>query len=156
DRAQRSFLTQQNFAGALAASADPPEKANPPKKGVMMIDIESFTTRYVAMWNEPDPAARHQLVVQLWAEGSANFTQSLAVHGHEEIEARVTKAYETYVAPGTYLFKATKPAATHHDAIRVDWEMIDPRSGAAASTGSEFIILDGEGRIANDYQFLNP
>jgi hypothetical protein len=121
-----------------------------------MINIENFTTRYVAMWNEPDPAARHDLVIKLWAEDATNFTQSFEVHGHHEIEARVTRAYETYVAPGTFLFKAVRPAGIHHNAIRIDWEMIDPNSGAAASTGSEFIILDGKGRIANDYQFLDP
>jgi hypothetical protein len=121
-----------------------------------MIDIEKFTSQYVAMWNEPDSEARHDLVVELWAEHGANFTQSFEVHGHHEIEARVTRAYDAYVAPGTYVFKAARPAATHHDVIRIDWDMVDPRSGEVASTGSEFIILDGEGRIANDYQFLNP
>jgi hypothetical protein len=122
----------------------------------MMTNIENFTARYVTMWNEGDPAARHDLVVKLWAPDGRNFTQSFAVHGHQEIEARVTRAYETYVAPGTYLFRSAKPAATHHGAIRIDWEMIEPRSGAAAATGSEFIILDNQGRIAEDYQFLNP
>jgi hypothetical protein len=121
-----------------------------------MIDIEKFTDRYVAMWNEGDTAARHDLVVELWAEDAANFTQSFVVHGHQEIEARVKRSYDTYVGPGTYVFKVAKPAAAHHDAIRIDWEMIDPRSGSAASTGSEFITLDDEGRIVNDYQFLNP
>jgi hypothetical protein len=120
-----------------------------------MIDLDRFTSRYVAMWNEADPAARHQLVVELWAEEAANFTQSFEVHGHNEIEARVTRAYDAYVAAGTYRFKATGPAAVNHDAIRIDWEMIDPRSGAAASTGTEFIILGDDNRITKDYQFLH-
>ena len=121
-----------------------------------MINLDHFTDRYVAMWNEGDPAVRHDVVVELWAEDAANFTQSFEVHGHEEIEARVTRSYETYVGPGTYVFITTKPAVTHHGALRIDWEMIDPGSGTAASTGSEFIILDDQGRIAHDYQFLNP
>jgi hypothetical protein len=120
-----------------------------------MIDIEEFTDRYVAMWNEGDPRARHDLIVELWAEDAANFTPSFEVHGHKEIEARVMRSYDTYVAPGTYVFKAARAAATHHDVIRIDWEMIDPRSGVSASSGTEFITL-AEGRITADYQFLNP
>jgi hypothetical protein len=108
------------------------------------------------MWNEGDPTARRDLVGELWAVDAGNYTQSFEVHGHSEIEARVMRSYDTYVAPGTYLFKAAKPAASHHDVIRIDWEMIDARSGTAASTGTEFITLDDEGRITDDYQFLNP
>jgi hypothetical protein len=120
-----------------------------------MINLERFTERYVSMWNERDAEARHELIVELWAEDAANFTQSFEVHGHQEIEARVTRSFETYVAPGTYSFQAARAAAAHHDAVRVDWEMVDVTSGAAASTGSEFIMLDDHGRITRDYQFLN-
>jgi hypothetical protein len=120
-----------------------------------MIDIKEFTERYVAMWNEGDPAARHDLIIELWAEDATNFTQSFEVSGHKEIEARVMRSYDTYVAPGTYMFKAARSAATHHDVVRIDWEMTDLCSGTSAASGTEFLTL-ADGRIATDYQFLNP
>jgi hypothetical protein len=122
----------------------------------MTADLKEFTTRYVQMWNEPDPGLRAAIVDQLWAPTGVNYTQSLEAHGRDAVAARVDNAHETYVQPGTYFFRAAHRAALHHGAIRIDWEMVTSETDAVASTGIEFILLDAAGRIQTDYQFLNP
>jgi hypothetical protein len=120
-----------------------------------MEDLERFTSRYVEMWNTADAARRLELLRELWSENAANFTQTLEARGYEAIEARVTRSYETYVAPGTYVFRAQRQAASHHNAVKIDWQMIFRETGDVASTGTEFIVLDCDGKIRDDYQFLD-
>ena len=42
-----------------------------------MTAIEDLVSRYVGVWNEPDPAQRRQCIARLWAEDGAHFTPSL-------------------------------------------------------------------------------
>jgi hypothetical protein len=122
----------------------------------MIPDNASFTDRYLDLWNEPDPHARRATVTDLWAEDGTNSTPSLEARGFEAITARVTRSYDSYVGPGTYLFRLARVPVSHHQAIRLDWEMITRDTGAVASTGTEFLVLNDEGRIMSDHQFLEP
>ena len=61
----------------------------------MTLDPEEFTTRYVQMWNEPDPHLRTEIVRQLWSATGLNYTRSIEAHGHDAIVGRVNRAYET-------------------------------------------------------------
>jgi hypothetical protein len=59
--------------------------------------------RYVAVWNEPGPTARRDAVAGLWAPGGVEFLEGgIQYRGHEELTARVTHAYEAFVATGKY------------------------------------------------------
>ena len=44
-----------------------------------MTAIEDLVSRYVGVWNEPDPARRRQCIAGLWAEDGVHFTPSLDV-----------------------------------------------------------------------------
>lgn len=121
-----------------------------------MDDLESFVGAYVAMWNEPDPDRRRTIVADLWAPDAVNFTAAFEARGLDAVEARVTGAYDAYVGTGDHTFRLARPAAAHHGAVRVDWEMVSVTDGAVASTGTEFLVLDGTGRITSDHQFLEP
>jgi uncharacterized protein len=118
-------------------------------------DLEQFVDAYVAMWNEPDPDSRRKIVADLWAPDAVNFTAAFEARGREAIEARVTRAYDTYVGTGSHTFRLARPAAAHHGAVRVDWEMVTA-GGEVASTGTELLMLDCGGLIASDHQFLTP
>ena len=122
----------------------------------MAPDITSFTDRYLNLWNEPDPQAREAIVAELWAKDGTNSTPSLEARGLEAITARVTRSYDSYVGTGTYLFRLARVPVSHHDAIRLDWEMVTRDTGAVASAGTEFLLLNDEGRIMSDHQFLEP
>ena len=76
--------------------------------------------RYVAMWNEENPDARSAAVRELCAQDGAHVLQPpeamlgeaarigfinpvLEARGHQELEARVTRAYEEFVTSGEFI-----------------------------------------------------
>ncbi len=113
-----------------------------------------FVDRYVALWNEPDGEIRRRTIEELWAPDGANYTQSMQAVGYDALDIRVTSAYEDYVGSRKYIFRSHLPAVGHHGAVKVNWEMVSVPEEEIASIGIEFLILDDQGRIASDHQFI--
>jgi hypothetical protein len=120
----------------------------------MTAQLAERIEQYVEMWNEPDAVARRRTIEELWAPDGANYTQSMAAVGYDALDARVTAAFDSYVGSGEYRFRAGAPAVAHHDAVKVQWEMVRVADGEVASIGLEFLVLDGDGRIVSDHQFI--
>jgi hypothetical protein len=119
-----------------------------------MVDLKELTDRYVSVWNEPDPGSRRRLIAELWAANGANFTASSEFHGHEELEVRITEPYEEFVGSGGYRFRSMNNVAGHHNALKFNWKMVDTEDGTVASVGLEVLVLDNDGRILSDHQFI--
>jgi hypothetical protein len=66
----------------------------------------------------------------------------------------VTRAYEEFVAPGQFTFKARDNADRLHNVVKFTWDMVPAVGGVAAGSGLEILIFDEEGRIETDYQFI--
>ncbi|GAA3043983.1 hypothetical protein [Actinokineospora globicatena] len=125
--------------------------------------------RYVAVWNEPDAAARRVAIGELWAEDGRHILQppgevvkaaddlglttTFEARGHEELERRVRLAYEEFVAPGEFAFRRRGDVARLRDVVKFSWEMV-ATNGDIAGVGTEFLVLDGQDRIVADYQFI--
>jgi hypothetical protein len=120
----------------------------------MTEELTRFLERYVGLWNETDAERRRKTIAELWAPDGANYTQSTQAVGHEAIETRVTRAYDAYVGSGRYRFRSVEPQAEHHNAVKLEWEMVSVTSGEVASVGLEFLLLDDDGRIISDHQFI--
>jgi hypothetical protein len=134
-----------------------------------MNDAKDLVERYVAVWNEPDAARRRQAVRELWGEEAVHVLQPpqevreaaaslevravFQVRGHAELEKRVERAYETFVAEGGKLFKPRDDGARVGDVAKFRWEMVTG-GGEVAGVGLEFVILNPDGRIQADYQFI--
>jgi hypothetical protein len=116
---------------------------------------DDFADRYVAMWNDPDAEQRRKTVAELFRPDGANCTQSFAVRGLDQLQARVTAAYDRYVGTGDHTFRLATAASAHHDVMKITWEMVRVDTGDVAQVGLEFLVLDDEGRIRSDYQFLD-
>jgi hypothetical protein len=127
--------------------------------------------RYIAMWNEEDPDARSAAVRELWAQDGAHVLQPpqemlgeaarigfinpvLEARGHHALEARVTRAHEEFVAAGEFRFRQRDDAMQIGDVIKFGWEMVPAADGEVVATGLEFLVLDTQGRIRCDYQFI--
>ncbi len=136
-----------------------------------MSELNELIERYVAVWNEPDPAVRRDLIRELWADDGAQLLQApqeiadsaaaigfatpaLQARGHRELEARVARAHAEFVAPGEYRFRPVDGAARLADVVKFRWEMVGTGDGAPAAAGLEFLVLDVRGRIRFDYQFI--
>jgi hypothetical protein len=136
-----------------------------------MTDPNELAERYVAVWNEPDPAAREQLIASLWTETGMQLlrppeelrgraaelamTSTLEVRGHEQLRARVARAHEEFVATGGHVFKTAGPAERIRDVVEFRWEMVPAAGGEVAGGGLEILLLGDDGRIREDYQFID-
>jgi hypothetical protein len=118
-----------------------------------VVNLE-FVERYVALWNEPDAKARRRTVEHLWAHDGTNCTGSTQAVGYDALNVRVTSAYEDYVGSGKYYFRSHLPPVGHHGVVKVTWEMVTIPENEIASIGIEFLVLDDQGRIASDHQFI--
>ena len=135
------------------------------------ISPRELASRYVAVWTEPDAELRRKAIQELWAKDGAHILQppqeirktaaglgfssaTLDARGHDELEVRVTRAYEEFVAPGQFTFKARDNADRLHNVVKFTWDMVPAVGGEAAGSGLEILILDKEGHIETDYQFI--
>lgn len=121
-----------------------------------MTSAEELVSRYVAVWNEPDPGKRRQAIAALWTEDGVHFTPSLEARGHDAIEARITAAHERFVRAEGYVFTAAHAGAGHHATVTFSWEMRPAGGGAVAARGLHFFTLGPDGRIRSDHQFPGP
>lgn len=136
-----------------------------------MTTPSELVERYVATWNEVDPEARGAAVRELWARDGAHILQPpeemlveakrigfinpvLEARGHYALEARVTRAHEEFVALGEFRFRPRGDAVQIGDVIKFGWEMMPTAGGVSAASGLEFLLLDAQGRIRCDYQFI--
>jgi hypothetical protein len=137
--------------------------------------LVDFTRRWFELWTEADPHARSRQVADVWATAGAQVlvdppqamrdaatelafpVPRLEVRGHDEIDRRVTRAYELFIEPGEYTFKATgdgdavllAPAL-----VGLAWEMVTVANGTVAGSGYDVIALDDDGRILLDHQHI--
>ncbi len=128
--------------------------------------------RYVALWNEPDPARRRAAVRALWTDDGGQilhpprelreqaaalgfFASVLEARGHAAMEQRVAVAYEQFVAPGTAAFRSRGSAVQVGDVVRFEWEYAPLDGSAPTGSGTEFVLLAPDGRIRTDYQFID-
>lgn len=134
-----------------------------------MSRVTDLVDRYVAVWNEPDAARRRNAVVALWTEDAVhileppqavreaadelNVIPTFQARGHQELDARVTRAYETFVAPGEFSFRSRGNGVRLADVVKFNWEMVSVR-GDVKAVGLELVTLDADGRIRLDYQFI--
>ncbi|GAA3565815.1 hypothetical protein GCM10022419_053100 [Nonomuraea rosea] len=135
------------------------------------IDAHDLATRFVAMWNEPDPELRRKSIESLWADDAAHIlhppqeireaaaglgfaSSTLEARGHDAIESRVTKSYEDFVAPGTITFRARTDAAVRLDnVVKLIWEVVTVEGYEVQGGGLDLLILGDDGRIERDYMF---
>jgi hypothetical protein len=118
------------------------------------MDVQELVERYVAVWNEADPAVRRDRIRSLWAPDGTTCHRLLEARGHAAIEARVTGSWEKWLREGNHVFRPSK-VACRHNAVKFDWVMVTVPAGDVVSPGLSFLLLDPQGRIQADYQF-NP
>jgi len=120
-----------------------------------MTTIEELAARYVAVFNEPDAAVRDAAAADLWHADARVCTAANEYVGLAAIKGRVTAAHEKFIAGQGYVFMSLGPAESHHDGVRIRWEMAPAAGGNAVSGGSQFLLLDADRRVRFDYQFID-
>ena len=121
-----------------------------------MDNAQRLADRYAAVWNESDPARRRGAIADLWVPDGRHYVGTREACGYAALETRITGSYEKNVRDGGHRFRAAPDARALRDVVTFHWEMLPADSERVVATGLEFLILDNEGRILVDYQFVLP
>jgi hypothetical protein len=117
-------------------------------------DAQPLADRYVAVWNEPDPAARRRAIAELWVPDGVHYVKDREFRGHAALEERVLDAYDKNVRLAGNRFRAARNPQALRDIVELNWEMVPADGDRVLAVGLEILVLDPEGRILRDYQFI--
>ncbi len=106
-------------------------------------DVTALVDRYIAMWNETDPARRAALVAEIWTATADYRDPVLRGEGRDGIVAMVGQVHQRF--PG-HRFTRTTPVDSLGDRARFGWAL-GPEDGPPVVAGVDFAAID-DGRLA--------
>lgn len=118
-----------------------------------MSDIEASVEKYVASWAEPDAELRRKTIAELWVTDAVYKNQIAEYLGLEGIEEAVTEAYDMFATKG-YRFNVAR-VDINHDVVRYVWEMLPPDGDTPEAIGTQVVIVNADGRMVRDHQFVD-
>ena len=125
--------------------------------------LNELAERYVAVWNDPDPQSRQSQIAEHWNENGANLTATLeargsrlAARGYEALADRVEQSHNKWIRDNGMVFRSCANATGHDNVVKFNWDMTPAAGGEPVTIGFDFLILDEDGRILDDYQFTEP
>ena len=113
--------------------------------------LRNLVERYLAAWNETDPAARRALVAEVWAKDGGYTDPLVAVEGQDAFDAVLASVQQQF--PGL-VFTLAGPVDAHHDIARFTWEL-GPEGGEALVVGFDVLVADADGRVRDVHGFLD-
>jgi hypothetical protein len=113
-------------------------------------DTREMVSRYTAVWNDADADSRLGAVRSLWSPTGTEFVEAIAFRGHDELSARIGRAYEQFVATGDYTATAADDVEEHDDIVTFTVQLTT-QEGEVAWAARVFLILDDDGLIQEDY-----
>ncbi|GAA2094757.1 nuclear transport factor 2 family protein [Kitasatospora saccharophila] len=115
------------------------------------MDLRNLAERYLAAWNETDPAARRKLVEETWA-ADGSYTDPLVVaRGHEQFDATLAAVQAQFAG----LVFTLGPVDAHHDVARFTWELAPAGATEPLVIGFDVLTATEDGRIATVVGFLD-
>src|SRR5580704_5666747 len=116
------------------------------------VDVGAVVTTYGSAWNEPDEAARRQLLESAWADHGTYCDPTANVEGREALVAHIG-AFQVAM-PGHTIDVVT--AADEHDGhLRFGWVM-HSTDGSSVLEGMDYGHLADDGRLERIVGFFGP
>ncbi|MFF7250549.1 nuclear transport factor 2 family protein [Embleya sp. NPDC008237] len=115
------------------------------------IDFTALAERYIATWNEVDPAARRKLVEEVYTEDARYVDPLVAAEGHDAIDATLGAVQGQFAG---LVFTLGGAVDGHHDTARFTWNL-GPAGEEAIAVGFDVILVAEDGRIALVSGFLD-
>jgi hypothetical protein len=115
-----------------------------------MTDANQIAERYIAVWNETDPARRSAMLAKGWSADATYADPLMKGEGHEEIGALIGAVQERF--PG-FRFALDDRVDSHGDNIRFSWSL-GPDSDPQMIKGTDFAIIE-DGRLKSVTGFLD-
>ncbi|MFD8497797.1 nuclear transport factor 2 family protein [Amycolatopsis sp. NPDC059657] len=113
--------------------------------------MSDIADRYLAVWNETDPARRRALIADTFTE-DASYTDPLgAVRGHDGIDTFIAGAQAQFA--GLVFTLPAEPDA-HHNLARFQWHLGAPGATEPLVIGFDVVVVT-DGRISAVGGFLD-
>lgn len=119
-----------------------------------MNDAQHLADRYVSVWNEADPDRRRQAIAEIWRPDGQHYVDVREARGYDALEQRIVGSYERNIRDSRHRFRSAPGALGLRDLVVVPWEMMVADSERKVASGVAILIVDSEGRIRTDYQFV--
>jgi len=116
-----------------------------------MTDISTVITKYIAAWNEADPARRRAIVGETFADDASYLDPLMSGDGHDGIDAMIGAAQQQF--PG-HRFELSMGPDAHNDRVRFAWSLVG--NGQRVAAGVDFATVAGDGRLRSVTGFLEP
>ena len=116
-----------------------------------MIDVQTLAQRYIAAWNETEPAARRRLIDGLWTEDGCYADPMMKAEGQAGFSALIGGVHGKF--PG-YRFALTGQPDGHGPYVRFSWTLA-PADGQVVARGTDFAAVAPDGRLAQVTGFLD-
>jgi hypothetical protein len=113
--------------------------------------MNDLIERYLACWNETDPAARPELITKTWAADASYIDPLVNAQGHDAIDAAIAATQSQF--PGL-VFALAGPVDTHHDVARFSWGL-GGDGDEPLVIGSDVASVSADGRLARVVGFLD-
>jgi len=115
-----------------------------------MSDPQTLADRYIAAWNETDPARRQALIAALWTEDASFVDPVLQGDGHAGIDTVIASVQGRF--PG-FRFNLIGQPDAFGDYLRLSWGL-GPDGADAPVKGTDFMALR-DGRLASVTGFFD-
>ena len=116
--------------------------------------IDFSLERYLAIYNEVDPAQRRADIETLWTPDAILANAVTIYRGHDEIEAGISRSHDRWVGSG-HEFRPSGIVSVQHSTVRFVWTMHLDGDPEPVSVGTNFMTLTVDGRRAADHQFID-
>lgn len=117
-----------------------------------MSDATHVIERYIAIWNETDPARRRDLIARTWTEDASYLDPLMAGEGPDGIDAMIAGVQQQF--PG-HRFRLLGEVDHHHDRVRFAWELGPGDGQPPLVAGTDFGVVAPDGRLRSVTGFLD-
>jgi hypothetical protein len=115
-------------------------------------DVSTTVDRYIAIWNETDPARRRDLIARTWTDDASYVDPLVVAEGPGAIDATVAAAQKQF--PG-FTFRLGGPVDAHHNLARFTWELAPAADQEAVVVGFDVAVFAPDGRLQHVHGFLD-
>ncbi|MCO5130823.1 MAG: nuclear transport factor 2 family protein [Xanthobacteraceae bacterium] len=115
-----------------------------------MTDATHIADRYIAAWNETDPARRDALLAENWSTDATYVDPVMSGEGRAEISALIGAVHARF--PG-FRFALAGAADGYGDKVRFSWAL-GPKTEPDMIQGTDFVVIDN-GRLKSVTGFID-
>src|SRR5215217_2326971 len=124
--------------GSVGVAAQAPQRLDPAAQA----KVDETVAAYAAAWNEPDMAARRQLLDKAWATAGTYTDPTVQLEGRDALAQHISGFQKGL--PGATIVPTSR-TDVHHGTLRFSWRILKA-DGSTLSEGIDFGELDADGR----------